>query len=119
MGRYSCSGGSGGSGSRTSSHRIKNQEAKLRQRKQGINESRIEYFYDVVDFCRRVDPRMSEETKVDYLFRGLKPTLHTEASELANRPNWAVSILGPEKIKSPGKPEGKDDFRDLVLELKA
>lgn len=83
---------------------------------------------------------MSEEAKVDYLFRGLKPTLvekiwvasptttaefltalklHTEASELANRPDWAVSILGPEKNKSPGKPEGKDDLRDLVLELKA
>ncbi|KZS06649.1 Uncharacterized protein APZ42_029823 [Daphnia magna] len=121
-------------------HYSRFQEAKLRQRKQGINEYGIEYFYDVIDLCRRVDPGMSEEAKVDYLFRGLKPTLvekiwvasptttagfltvlklHTESSELANRPDWAVSILGPEKNKSPGKPEGKDHLRDLVLELKA
>lgn len=123
-------------------HYSRYQEAKLRQRKQAINETGIEYFYDIIDLCRRVDPRMSEEAKIDYLFRGLKPTLvekiwvtsptttaeflaalklHKEATELANRPDWAVSVLGPERDKLPMRPEQKEDLRlrDLVLELKA
>ncbi|KZR95466.1 Uncharacterized protein APZ42_010812, partial [Daphnia magna] len=58
-----------------SQHYSRYQEARLRQRKQGIEESGIEYFYDVIDLCRKVDPGMTEEAKVDYLFRGLKPTL--------------------------------------------
>ncbi|KZR98443.1 Uncharacterized protein APZ42_006140, partial [Daphnia magna] len=39
-------------------------EAKLRERKQGIEESTIEYFYDILDLCRRVDPNMTEATKL-------------------------------------------------------
>ncbi|KZS10261.1 Uncharacterized protein APZ42_025315 [Daphnia magna] len=98
------------------------QEARLRQRNQGIEESGIEYFYDVIDLCRKVDPRMTEKAKVDYLFRGLKPTLldkiwivspktsakflealklHTEAAELVIRPYWAISVLGATKVASP------------------
>ncbi|KZS02853.1 Uncharacterized protein APZ42_034557 [Daphnia magna] len=109
-------------------------------RKQGIDESGVEYFYDVIDLCRRVDPGMTEEAKVDYLFRGLNPTLvkkiwvtsprttaefltavqlHTEASELAIRPEWAVSVLGPMKGLPPPKEEVCTELRDLVLELKA
>ncbi|KAK4012403.1 hypothetical protein OUZ56_021502 [Daphnia magna] len=33
-------------------HYSRYQEARLRQRKQGIEESGIEYFYDVIDLCR-------------------------------------------------------------------
>ncbi|KAI9565042.1 pol polyprotein [Daphnia sinensis] len=83
---------------------------------------------------------MSEEAKVDYLFKGLKPTLlekmwvvnpattqeflaslklHTEALEVAARPDWVVSMLGPDGRRPPPKEERKDDLRDLVLELKA
>ncbi|XP_057378585.1 uncharacterized protein LOC130700630 [Daphnia carinata] len=83
---------------------------------------------------------MPEEAKVDYLFRGLKPTLlekiwivspktsaeflaalklHSEASELANRPDWAISVLGAAKGGAPSKQDTKDELRDLVLELKA
>ncbi|KAK4006946.1 hypothetical protein OUZ56_012100 [Daphnia magna] len=49
-------------------------EANLRERKQGIDESTIEYFYDILDLCRRVDPNMTEATKLVHLWRGLKPS---------------------------------------------
>lgn len=83
---------------------------------------------------------MSEEAKVNYLFRGLKPTLveniwvtipktaaefftalqlHTEASELAIRPDWAVSVLEQMKGLATPKQESSTELRDLVLELKA
>ena len=83
---------------------------------------------------------MTEEAKVDYLFRGLKLILvekiwvtsprtaaefltalklHTEASELAERPDWAVSVLGPMKDRSSPKQESENELRDLLLELKA
>lgn len=50
-------------------------ETKLRSREQGIDEPPQEYFYEVVNLCRQVDPAMMEAVKLDYLFRGLKPTL--------------------------------------------
>lgn len=83
---------------------------------------------------------MSEEAKVDYLFRGLKPTLlekiwivspktsayffaalklHTEALELAIRPNWAISVLGAAKGGTTHKKKAKDKLRESVLESKA
>ncbi|KAK4006517.1 hypothetical protein OUZ56_011671 [Daphnia magna] len=50
-------------------------EAKLRERKQGIEKSTIEYFYDILDLCRRVEPNLTEATKLAHLWRGLKPSL--------------------------------------------
>ncbi|KZS06277.1 Uncharacterized protein APZ42_030324 [Daphnia magna] len=87
-----------------------------------------------------VDPGMTEEVKVDYLFRGVKPTLvgkirvtsprttaefltavqlHTEASELAIRPEWVVSVLEPMKGLPPPKEEARTELGNLVLEWKA
>ncbi|KZR96449.1 Uncharacterized protein APZ42_009205, partial [Daphnia magna] len=40
-------------------HYTRYQEAKLRQRKQGIDEPGEDYFYDIIDLCRKVDPRMT------------------------------------------------------------
>lgn len=57
-----------------SQHFSRYQNAKLRQRKQEIDDSEVDYVFDIIDSCRKVDPRMAEETKVDYLFRGCKPT---------------------------------------------
>ena len=51
------------------------QEAKLRNRVQGLNESMTAYYYDVVNLCRSVDPNMPENYKIEALFRGLKPSL--------------------------------------------
>lgn len=53
----------------------RNQEAKLRKRKQGIEEPVVEYYYEVIDLCRMVDHEMPEAMKLDYLFRGKKLSL--------------------------------------------
>ncbi|KZR96099.1 Uncharacterized protein APZ42_009757, partial [Daphnia magna] len=45
--------------------------------------------------------------------------LHSEASELANRPDWAISVLGAAKGGAPPQKDARDELRDLVLELKA
>ncbi|KAK4013981.1 hypothetical protein OUZ56_026529 [Daphnia magna] len=50
-------------------------ETKLIDRKQKIEDSTIDYFYDILDLCRRVDPNMIEATKLVHLWRGLKPSL--------------------------------------------
>lgn len=52
----------------------RNQETKLRSRKQGIDELTQEYFYEVLNLCRKVHPAMTEAAKLNYLFRGLKLT---------------------------------------------
>ena len=44
-------------------------EKKLRSRVQGADEPVTDYYYDVLDLCRIVDPTMSEAVKLEYLFR--------------------------------------------------
>ncbi|KZS12015.1 Uncharacterized protein APZ42_023098 [Daphnia magna] len=51
------------------------QERKLRNHKQGINEPAAEYYYEIINLCRLIDPNMSEEAKLHHLYEGLKPTL--------------------------------------------
>lgn len=50
-------------------HYKRYQETRLRHRKQGIKESRIEYFYDIIDLCRKIDLVMSEEANIGYVFK--------------------------------------------------
>jgi len=90
------------------------QEAKLRNREQGIKEETSRYYYDVINLCRPVNPNMSEKTKLEYLYRGLKASLlekiyplnpltcaefmaqvkiHTEASMIANRKGWTAKAV--------------------------
>ena len=82
------------------------QETRLRNRVQGIEEATTNYYYDVIDLCRVVDPTMAEATKVDYLFGGLYPLQpktceefleaakrFTDAKLLANRRNWPDAVL--------------------------
>ena len=59
------------------------QENKLRNRKQGAGESATDYYYDIMDLCRSVDPNMNETTKLGHLFRGLKPSLAKKALDQA------------------------------------
>ena len=94
------------------------QEKRLRNRKQGINEPAAEYYYEVINLCRLMDPNMTEEAKLHHLYEGLKPTLvekiwvlqpktcadfltavrrHTEAAELACNKGWAVHMLAEER----------------------
>jgi hypothetical protein len=35
----------------------------------------VEFFYDVLDLCGKVDPNMVETVKLQHLWRGLEPSL--------------------------------------------
>ncbi|KZS06561.1 Uncharacterized protein APZ42_029944 [Daphnia magna] len=50
-------------------------KTKLRDGKQGIKDFTVEYFYDILDLCRTVDPNITEATKLAHLWRGLMPSL--------------------------------------------
>lgn len=50
----------------------KQSEAKLRARKLAIEKSTLEYYYDVLDLCRRMDASLLEETKLSYPLVGAK-----------------------------------------------
>lgn len=50
-------------------------EDRLRSRKQGGEEPTTEYYYDILDLCRRVNPTMGERAKIQHLFRGLRPNI--------------------------------------------
>ena len=81
---------------------------------QGINDGITAYFYDLMDLFPVVEPAMSEVAKLDYLSRGLKPTLlakfyslcprttakcfiqgknHSDTVTLAHRRDWAIAAL--------------------------
>ena len=103
------------------------QETRLRSRVQGIDEPTHNYYYDVLDLCRIVDPAMSQSSRLEYLFRGLRPSLlekvypmrpktvedflsavkiHTEAALLAHRQDWSNTVLNTQQQPTPplGKP---------------
>ena len=42
---------------------------------EGLNEPVIEYYYEVLNLCRIINPTMSEAVKFENLFRGLHPNL--------------------------------------------
>ena len=90
------------------------QETRLRSRVQGIDEPTNNYYYDILDLCRIVDPAMSEANRLEYLYRGLRPSLlekvypmrpltvadflsavkvHTEAALMAHRHDWSDTVL--------------------------
>nr|CAH0104289.1 unnamed protein product [Daphnia galeata] len=94
------------------------QENKLRNRKQGANEPAAEYYYEVMNLCRLMDPNMTEAAKIHHLYQGLKRTLvekiwvlqpktcaeflatirrHTEATDIAQNQGWAVHTLATDK----------------------
>ena len=50
-------------------------ENKLRDRRQGSDETVTDYYYDMLDLCRIVNRSMREREKIDHLFRGLRPEL--------------------------------------------
>ena len=79
-----------------------------------MEEPTTSYVYDVLDLCRLVDPTMPDPTKLEYLFRGLRPTLvekiyplrprtctdfmsqvkvFEEAANMANRRDWVSAQL--------------------------
>ncbi|CAF2217766.1 unnamed protein product, partial [Rotaria magnacalcarata] len=48
---------------------------RLRTRQQRYDEAVIEYYTDVIKLCKLVDPNMTDASKLDHLYHGLKPSL--------------------------------------------
>lgn len=67
------------------------QEVTLRKRKQGIKRSGV-YYYEFMNLSRLVNPAMTEEAKMEYLFKGLRHILVGKKCELGNlgrvRSSW-------------------------------
>ncbi|KZR96327.1 Uncharacterized protein APZ42_009397, partial [Daphnia magna] len=51
------------------------QETRLRSKTQGMDEPTVRYYYEILNLCRMVDPNMTEEHRLEHLFRGLRPAL--------------------------------------------
>ena len=47
----------------------------LSNRRQGLNESTVEYYTHVLKLCHHYNPHMSEVERVDHLKKGLRPSL--------------------------------------------
>lgn len=119
------------------------QEAKLRNRDQGIEEETSKYYYDILSLCRSVNTNMSEETKLEYLYRGLKASLlekiyplrpqtcaeflakvkiYTEASMIANRKGWTAKAVDTQlkatAIASSTNEADENRIENILLQLK-
>ncbi|KAK4006346.1 hypothetical protein OUZ56_011500 [Daphnia magna] len=67
---------------------VQHNEAKLLARKQGIEESTLEYYYDVLDLCRR-------PTNCDEFLQELKR--FQEMTDRGKQDKWALRVMGREK----------------------
>ena len=50
-----------------------NLELQLQRREMKLNESPVNYYQDVLQLCRRIDPNMTEQKKLKELLKGLRP----------------------------------------------
>jgi hypothetical protein len=50
-------------------------ESQLRSRKMGVDEPVMSYCYDIIYLCSKVDPAMTEERKVQFIFQNMEPAL--------------------------------------------
>lgn len=64
---------------------------KLRNRSQGLEEATTTYCYDVFDLCIIVNPIMAKSQRLEFLFRGLRPTLLEKIHPL--RPKTCAEFL--------------------------
>ncbi|CAF1033903.1 unnamed protein product [Didymodactylos carnosus] len=63
--------------------RFKNRKAfeRLLYYEQSMNQSIKDYYNEIMDLCKEVDPQMSETIKLQYLLTKVKPTLKLEVSK--------------------------------------
>ncbi|KZS20644.1 Uncharacterized protein APZ42_012574 [Daphnia magna] len=61
-------------------------ERKLRMRVLGKEEDITEYYHDVMDMFRIVQPDMAEEVRIDHLFRRMSPALYERLYVLGIKP---------------------------------
>ena len=115
-------------------------EQKLRNRKFRFEtETLICYHYAVVDLCRKVDPKMSDKTKVYYLLNGLDSRMRNQLAlfdlktpedvlakfklmkfDVPNRSslNVLATMANPEKEKSPENRKSEDvEFEPLFTAM--
>ncbi|CAF4642281.1 unnamed protein product [Rotaria sp. Silwood2] len=64
---------------------------RLRTRQQRHDEAAIEYYTDVMKLCKLVDPTMTDASKLDHLYHGLKPSLMKEV--LRRAPSTPAEFL--------------------------
>ena len=64
---------------------------RLRTRQQRHDEAAIEYYTDVMKLCKLVDPTMTDASKLDHLYHGLKPSLMKEV--LRQAPSTPAEFL--------------------------
>ncbi|KAK4013443.1 hypothetical protein OUZ56_025998 [Daphnia magna] len=104
-------------------------ENELRDHIERSLEGAAEYNYDVLDLCRRVDPRMAEATKLAHLWQGLrssvleklwslKPTncneflqevkRFQEMIDLGKQDEWGLGVMGREETPKHS-PVGQQD----------
>ena len=48
---------------------------KLVQRQQGATESVAEFYYQIIDWCNKIDPTMQDKIKLNFLLDGIRPEL--------------------------------------------
>ena len=107
-------------------------ESQLRSRKMGPDEPVMSYCYDIIHLCSKVDPAMTEERKVQFIFQNMESTLvqkvfpqmdgmntaelfrrlraHSQAALIAGRSHPVNAVL-----PTPPTPS-KDDIEKLVRE---
>lgn len=59
-------------------------EIKLRSRKQGVNEDVTQYYYSMLNLCKRVDENMTDESILRHLVTGLRPALMMKVMMMDN-----------------------------------
>jgi hypothetical protein len=64
---------------------------RLRTRQQRVDEPIIEYYTDVIKLCKIVDPHMTDVSKIDHLYHGLKMSLMREV--LRQEPSTPAEFL--------------------------
>lgn len=64
---------------------------RLRTRQQRHDEAAIEYYTDIMKLCKLVDPTMTDASKLDHLYHGLKPSLMKEV--LRQAPSTPAEFL--------------------------
>ena len=72
------------------------QEQHLRNKIQERDESATSYYYDVLSLCRKVDPAMAEQTKLNFLYKGLNRGLLRQIYPL--QPATCADFLAKVKI---------------------
>ncbi|CAF4699019.1 unnamed protein product, partial [Didymodactylos carnosus] len=52
----------------------------LQSRRQGLQESVMHYYNDILQLCETMDNQMTDQSKLIYLLQGLKLSLHKEVA---------------------------------------